>query len=343
KFAHAVLHIESMIGALPVHEATTLYMGCVDPHLTYGCEVTIDTCNSSSDVIYDVQKSFYRRLLGLSKTSIIAAIFAETGIMPLKHRRFLLQVRFLDYLLTRPLDCLARTALNDSINLHLCNKPSWFSDLIEVKSNLCPHLTFPNANHLLTATSAESLGDYSKSIFSAASQWVQNELFRVEKRSYLLCLRKEPQENGLVKYHTMCRRQYLADVYNAQHRKALTRILAGDHSLAVVRLTWADNHHVPVPHNERLCRFCKCKVETPEHAMLECLHPPIINMHASFLAKFYTIQPNAIPLCNTMDLHHYLAYIASCRLTFPILAKWAFELTKFFNATPMLIPSQYRR
>ncbi|KAF9061848.1 hypothetical protein BDP27DRAFT_1234514, partial [Rhodocollybia butyracea] len=279
KTAHAVLHIESMVGALPVHEATTLYMGCVDPHLTYGCEVTIDTCNSSSDVINDVRKSFYRQLLGLSKT--IRAIFSETGIMRLKHCRFLLQVCFLDYLLTRPLDCLARTALNDSINLHLCNKPSWFSDLIEVKSNLCPHLTFPNANHLLTATSAESL--------------VQNELFRVEKCSYLLCLHKEPQENGLVKYHTMCRRQYLANVYNAQHRKALTRILAGDHSLAVVRLTWADNHHVPVPHNERLCRFCKCKVETPEHAMLKCLHPPIINMRASFLAKFYTIQPNAIP------------------------------------------------
>ncbi|KAE9385778.1 hypothetical protein BT96DRAFT_1088684 [Gymnopus androsaceus JB14] len=31
KTAHAVLHVESMIGTLPVHEGKILYMGCVDP------------------------------------------------------------------------------------------------------------------------------------------------------------------------------------------------------------------------------------------------------------------------------------------------------------------------
>ena len=39
KTAHAVLHIESMIGSLPVHEGKILYMGCIDPHLIHSCKV----------------------------------------------------------------------------------------------------------------------------------------------------------------------------------------------------------------------------------------------------------------------------------------------------------------
>ena len=84
KVAHAVLHVESMIGDLPVLEGKILYMGCVDPHLIYGCEVALNSNCQSFNLLYDVQKAFFRRLLGLSKTSIIAAIFSESGIMPLR-------------------------------------------------------------------------------------------------------------------------------------------------------------------------------------------------------------------------------------------------------------------
>ncbi|KAE9408324.1 hypothetical protein BT96DRAFT_754607, partial [Gymnopus androsaceus JB14] len=223
-----------------------LYMGCVDPHLIYGCEVTLNTSSQLFDLLFDVQKAFFRRLLGLSKTSIKAAIFSETGIMPLQFRWLILALRSLSYFLKRPADTYVRAALNESISLHTQGKSSWFGPDSDV------------------------LGDFTKTITNEALRWVESELERVDKRSYLLQLRQEPHENGGSKYRTMWLRQYLKDIQNAQHRKALTRLLSGDHPLAVVRLTWTDNHRIQVPHDERVCRFCKQAVETPEHALLEC-------------------------------------------------------------------------
>ncbi|KAE9382713.1 hypothetical protein BT96DRAFT_845154, partial [Gymnopus androsaceus JB14] len=129
KTAHAVLHVESMIRTLPVHEGKILYMGCVDPHLIYGCEVTLNTSSQLFDLLFDVQKAFFRRLLGLSKTSIKAAIFSETGIMPLQFRWLILALRSLSYFLKRPADTYVRAALNESISLHTQGKSSWFGDL----------------------------------------------------------------------------------------------------------------------------------------------------------------------------------------------------------------------
>ena len=78
---HAVLHVESINGSLPVQEGKTLYMGCVDPHLIYGYEVAIDTSKTLLQLLVGVQTAFFRRLLGLSKTSIVVAIYTETGII----------------------------------------------------------------------------------------------------------------------------------------------------------------------------------------------------------------------------------------------------------------------
>ncbi|KAE9399894.1 hypothetical protein BT96DRAFT_772923, partial [Gymnopus androsaceus JB14] len=71
---------------LPVHEGKILYTGCVDPHLIYGSEVGIDASKALIDQVINVQLAFFRRLLGLSKTSIRVAIYTETGIIPLQFR-----------------------------------------------------------------------------------------------------------------------------------------------------------------------------------------------------------------------------------------------------------------
>ncbi|KAE9392850.1 hypothetical protein BT96DRAFT_751641, partial [Gymnopus androsaceus JB14] len=264
KTAHAVLHVESMIGTLPVHEGKILYMGCVDPHLIYGCRVTLKTSSQLFDLLFDVQKAFFRHLLGLSKTSIKAAIFLETGIMPLQFCWLILALCSLSYFLKRPADTYVRAVLNESISLHTQGKCSWFGDL---KINI----TRVYADILLSAgPDSDMLGDFTKIITNEALRWVESELERVDKRSYLLKLHQEPHENGGSKYCTMWLRQYLKDIQNAQHRKALTHLLSGDHPLAVVHLTWTDNHRIQVPHDERVCQFCKRAVETPEHALLEC-------------------------------------------------------------------------
>ncbi|KAE9403744.1 hypothetical protein BT96DRAFT_1078628 [Gymnopus androsaceus JB14] len=294
KVAHAVLHIESMIGALPVQEGKILYMGCVDPHLIYGCEVAIDASKAHMDQVIGVQLAFFRRLLGLSKTSIRVAIYTETGIIPVQFRWLNLALRALAYFLSQPADTFIRAALNESIALESAGKRSWFRGLKTVINSLCPDYKLPN------------------------------ELIRVSRSSYLLQLRKEPQENGNLKYHISCMRHYLSEIQNPRHRKALTRLITGDHSLAVVRLTWTDNHRLQVPYEHRLCRFCTKEVETPEHALLQCPYQPLVESR-------------------TMDQPAYVAYLASCHASYATLAKWVFEILKIYEGTPLLIPREYLR
>ncbi|KAF5387244.1 hypothetical protein D9757_006858 [Collybiopsis confluens] len=341
--AHAVLHIESMIGSLPVSEGKTLYMGCIDPHLIYGCEIAIDTSTNTARPIYDIQLSFFRRLLGLSKTSITAAVFSETGIMPLSFRRLILAMRFLAYCLSRPSDSYVRSALNDSINLHVTGFKSWFGDLITTIKCLCPSYSLPHHSILLAARDATSLGDFSKEITTTSISWIESELERVVKRSYILRLRKEPLQNGSLKYYTSRLRAYLGEIHNSFHRKTMTRVLSGDHPLAVVRLTWTDNHRSLVPHDQRLCRLCKFNIETPEHVLLECSDPVLMDLRSAFFTCFYDTQPNPQVLRFNTNTIHYLAYLASCRPIFPILAKWMTESIRHIERTPLHIPSQYRR
>ncbi|KAE9385459.1 hypothetical protein BT96DRAFT_892074 [Gymnopus androsaceus JB14] len=319
KVAHAVLHVESMIGSLPVCEGKILYMGCIDPHLIYGCEVTPDTSKALLDKLVGVQLSFFRWLLGLSKTSIKVAVFSETGITystPIQFRRITLTIRYLAYLLSRPMDSYVRAALNKSITLQQAGYKTWFGDLLSVLKTLCPDLTLPGGDTLQNAVTPD--------------------------HSYLLKLRKEPLENNKMVYKTACMRTYLESIENHRHCKALTRLLVGDHSLAVVRLTWTDNHRMMVPHDERVCRFCKEAVETPEHALLVCRHIPLAERRQQFLAEFYASQPRAIVLRSDMDPIAYTAYLASCRSSFSIFAKWVFEVLKIYDSCPLYVPSQYQ-
>ncbi|KAE9397031.1 hypothetical protein BT96DRAFT_966326 [Gymnopus androsaceus JB14] len=239
--SHAVLH------------RTMLYMGCIDPQLIYGCEVALDTSEALLANLIAVQKSFFRRLLGLSKTAIVVATYTETGIIPLQFRRLELALRFLSYLLGRPASTYVRAALEESLILDSQGKKSWIGDLKNVIAKWCPDFSLPLTDALLNATDSTIMGNFKECCEKAMHAWIDSELStRVVSRTYILKLRKEPSANA-----------------NVKHRKAFTKLITGDHPLAVVRLTWPNNHRTEIPHHDRLCRFCKTAVETPEHAMLQ--------------------------------------------------------------------------
>jgi hypothetical protein len=59
-------------------------------------------------------------------------------------------------------------------------------------------------------------------------------------------------------------------VKTQENREALTSIMLSTHQLALEKLRYKDHELQPVPRHERICRFCIGKVESPEHALLEC-------------------------------------------------------------------------
>jgi hypothetical protein len=77
-----------------------------------------------------------------------ALLFTETGIMPLRIRRFMLLLKVLQYLLSLKMPHLARAAFNSSIELAAMGKKSWAGDVLIAGSKLpfeCPRLDFATA------------------------------------------------------------------------------------------------------------------------------------------------------------------------------------------------------
>ena len=89
---------------LPLKEGKILYMARVDPILTFGCEVVLDIEDALVQklTLADVQHLFIQRLLGLGPHSLLATLFTETGILPLRFRRAKLAIGYLLYLMRLP-------------------------------------------------------------------------------------------------------------------------------------------------------------------------------------------------------------------------------------------------
>jgi hypothetical protein len=104
--------------------------------------------------------------------------------------------------------------------------------------------------------------------------------------------RREPQKDKPPAQITSCKRHYLTMVKTQKHREALTSVLLSAHLLAVEVSRYVDHRYQPVPRSDRLCRFCKAEVETPEHTLIRCNSlESLVNLRGETLlrlAKFTT-------------------------------------------------------
>ncbi|KZV90728.1 hypothetical protein EXIGLDRAFT_573704, partial [Exidia glandulosa HHB12029] len=321
--AHGVLHIESMIGSLPPWEGRILYMGRVDPHLIQGCEISPDVDDDLFEELYSVQKAFIRRILGVHKRSPVAPLHTESGLVPLKFRRLELALRFLDYLRLWPRSSYASAAYHDAVELSKTGHKGWLMDIVYVAQALGLKLQLRDLWDL-DAKGVELL------------QWrlqhglksTLDEAIATGHKTYLLRGRLEPQSNGTLKHETICLRHYL-HVPTLAHRRSLTRILFGCHLLAVERLAWSERYRREVPHDERLCRFCRRAVESPEHAMFRCVDSPeLLVARTKYLASIYTTRPEIRRAAAYQDAAEYLRLLISDKETISLTAAFAHEVLK---------------
>src|ERR1700678_2506302 len=102
-------------------------------------------------------------------------------------------------------------------------------------------------------------------------------------KTYLITGRREQDKNGQMTHRSLFFCHYL-NVVNYKHRKAITQIVLSCHSLTIKKLRW---RRPLIPRAERMCRFCKLKVETPEHALLECeSNIDLVNVHQLGLTQY---------------------------------------------------------
>jgi hypothetical protein len=263
---------------------------------------------------------------------MIAPLFTETGIMPLRVRHLLLVLSHLCYFLNLQDDHYARAALNSSIELAEKGKKSWASDLAKAITRLpfhCPELA------LTRQTTHKDVENYAKLVRKLMMEWLQEEIDSSDKL-YLLHGRQEPQKDKSPTQVTSCMRHYLTMVKTQKHREALTSLLLSTHLLAVEILRYVDHAHQTVPRDERLCRFCKKEIETPEHALLTCVSSDaLVDLRANFLARLFSEIPDLRVQMMVLSNTEFLKAIIFPRSTIALVAKYAYEVLEVFYAVPV--------
>ncbi|KAJ7748180.1 hypothetical protein DFH07DRAFT_747414, partial [Mycena maculata] len=116
-------------------------------------------------------------------------------------------------------------------------------------------------------------------------------------------------------------------------------IMLSTHLLALERLLYVDHAHPSVPRQERVCRFCKTEVESPEHAMLECqASPEVLNLCVEFLENLFRAVPKLQDKMAQLTTIEFLKAIIYERSTIVLVAKYVHEVLQEFYSIPLHRP-----
>ncbi|PBK80480.1 hypothetical protein ARMGADRAFT_1098208 [Armillaria gallica] len=154
-----------------------LYNACVDCYLTHACGLMPDAVDANVKPLMDVHKKFWRRVLRLGKKLMLIPLHSETGIIPLRSRRFLILLGYLKYLLSKDCDKYARAALESSRSFAMTGKFSWFKDVNVAGSRL----KFDLEPISLEVTDPERIEEYRKVIQRSMEDRVLTEVGNSEK------------------------------------------------------------------------------------------------------------------------------------------------------------------
>ncbi|KAJ7897473.1 hypothetical protein B0H13DRAFT_1623474, partial [Mycena leptocephala] len=306
--SYATFSVESFVGVLPPREALLLYKARVDPHLISGCEVSLDVDRTLGATLETPQTHHLRRLLSLNPRLMLAVLFTETGIMPIRYRRAILALGYAKGFTRTPEDAidLPRAAFREFLRLAERGHSCWGGDLHWVLASL------PIPSEITTLLK---------------TQFLKNRL--------------EVDDSGKLTTITLRFRHYLRLV-SAPHRIAYTRFLLSDHRLAVEGLRHGNRVWRYAERELRLCRICRAAAEDECHAFLQCTgHPALTGFRASFLRDLFSLRPEFRAQVQTASAYDFLISIVHCRDVTKCLARFVYDVFTVFEQKEMLIPPSH--
>lgn len=179
--AAAALALRSIVGPIDPINGRKIYLAQIDPHLTAGCDICIDTEQVNLRILEVVQESFIRRFLGIGDKALTAFLFTETGLWPLAYRRLSLAIRYHEYIITLPDSHLAKKATRAAEALsQISESRGWYSGIIKLlKERADFHLP------LLESVTPQPISDAQRAIKKALTKNLQSRL-RESPKAYLV-------------------------------------------------------------------------------------------------------------------------------------------------------------
>ncbi|KAJ7137429.1 hypothetical protein C8R43DRAFT_893660 [Mycena crocata] len=334
--SNAAFAMKHRIGSLPIKEGLVLYMARVDCYLTSGADLSLDVDAALVQELLDAQHMYLRRLLGINSRAMLAVLFTETGLMPIRVRRLLMALGRLLYMLELGDERNVRAALLDSVDLFATGHSGWAGDIAIMLSTLPTPIRIAPADLL----SVDTVSAIAKKVAEVVDADLQFDIDHLQK-THLLRGRLELVDEKL-SLVTRRRRHYLTMVTIPAHRKALTRLLLSDHNLSIERLRYPARYRQRIPREERLCRFCLAEVEDEAHALLECqAHIPLVQMREAFLAAVFEIDAKLEEAFDCMNHLDFLRRLLCSRGAITWVAKYVCDVLAIFDKFQRYIPVGY--
>ncbi|KAJ3872264.1 hypothetical protein F5051DRAFT_382491 [Lentinula edodes] len=308
KTAGAVLHAKVFVGEnIPIWDLWLLYMGRVDPYLKNGAEVIVDIYNVRRKQLESVQHYFIRRMLGLNDKSMVALLFSETGLWPIRYRRTILFLKNLKYLVQLKRDHLAWKACRQVYELAEQGKNSVFMEMP------CsgPQLHVPKFKDL-------------------TMQHIDGVMERV-KKSMEKDIQEKVDTSNKTRDGLKDRREHYLRIPIGEHRRSLIDMVTSNHKLAVERLRWAERNKPMVQHDKRLCRMCREKVEDGAHVLFECSNScKVIQLRKAFMQRVMQEIPHFAR--HYGDGWELFGELLADKRVVGLLAKYVHEVLEVFYA-----------
>ncbi|KAK7684313.1 hypothetical protein QCA50_012637 [Cerrena zonata] len=222
-------------------------------------------------------------------------------------------------------------ALKEAFRLATEGHVSWLSDLKHALRRLPVPVEFSYAEWPTIDSVNEVIGHVKSALLLHLQQTVDLAI-----RLPILQLRLDPLGEGekFPRKHVLLFRKYL-EIPTLKHRRALTRLLVGEHPIAIERLR-RDN----IPREWRICRYCQRRgvVEDEAHILLEC-----ISSHAleDCRLQFISSMAGLLPLVTRRTPHreHRLSLIIqalACKETLGHVAGFVADVFDILEVTPPL-------
>jgi hypothetical protein len=120
----ALFALRHRIGSIPVSIGILLYMARIDCYLICAADIAIDV-DDLVEELEEIQHEFLRRLLGVGERSMLAPLFTETGVLPIRACRVILALKCAVYLCKLEDNRTPRHALLDGLDLWMHGFSSW--------------------------------------------------------------------------------------------------------------------------------------------------------------------------------------------------------------------------
>lgn len=250
----------------------------VVPRALYGCELA---WRGNFKQLAITERTFLRRVLRLPDSAYSAALYSETGLLPITVMRDARALSFFIYAITEPAPPLVRRAALANLRLHLDGHHSWMGDTLDLASSYGLDLAQQVSRDGLRITRdmAGLRDDEDIGVHDLVRRYTSKTLNAIRAAAWQQIL-AECSATTVLRYHRpACPRKALPYLACLSIRAAapILRLRFGSSPLAVDRARFAPRI---TPRRRRVCRLCNSlEMEDIEHLLGACELPA--PLHAS--------------------------------------------------------------